>query len=287
MQVHLYVYEIKELLITDTNKDLSKHLIQFQKKEIDALDDIEETCFGYSFIKSLSFNFKSLQLLELPCKNIAKHSYELLAECNKLQVLSLVEPTELDTDTLAKILTSLPMLTSISLTKNQIEFQSLDVNLRFENILSLNVGSSKVSNKCLQLIVKAMPNITSLSIDDRESLTTECFTIISYLEALAYLNVACYPSSYEPIDDDGHFERFLEKQGPRLKLLNLSGYEYIDTRLLAKSCPNLEELNLGCCHDHLLSWIEKSDLTSNGNNSMYDHLLPFVKRKILTIRSLS
>jgi len=90
--------------------------------------------------------------------------YESIVKCSQLHSLSLISPNNLDAGTLVKILYALPMLSSLSLYRNKIEFESLEVDLRFSNILTLDIGSSDITDEGLQVIVTVMPNITNLTI---------------------------------------------------------------------------------------------------------------------------
>jgi len=249
-------------------------------KELTRLEysNFRKSYYKYNFLEVLSIKYKSLKLLEIPCKRIEGKCYESILECTQFQSLSLINPNNLDAGTLVKILIALPMLSSLSLYGNKIEFESLEINLRFNNILTLDIGWSDITNEGLEVIVSVMPNITNLTIYKCFYLTpAKCFPAISKFDNLTALNTSytSRPTSYD-YNDDQYFAQFLTKQGEKLTSLKLTGFHHIDTQMVAKCCPNLETLHLNACAELVISWIKKSDL--NNKSSLYNHLIPFEKQ---------
>jgi len=268
---------IKELFIPD-QEDISydlKKAMGFPKMTNTEYSDLVNLCFEYNFVEILSIHHKSIKSLKIPGGKMDEHCYELLTKCDQLQMLSLSKPNKLDAKTLTKILSSLPMLSNLSLFGNNIDFELLDPELRFNNILTLDIGFCKITNQGIGVILTIMPNINSLSIHNCFYLDVKCFDIILKLEHLQVLNASISNGSFD-LYSNGYFERFLMKQGDKLISIDLSCLDDIDTTMIAKYCSNIETLDLSGCNDFEISWICKSDLEIHENNSLYNHL----KKKI-------
>jgi len=253
--------KIKELVITDVNN------VAFQ--------DCQLALLSINFIKELSFNDKSFSSLVIPCCCITKNLFELLVNFKSLKKLSLMLPVNLDLDTLTILISSLTMLQELSLIPSAIDFENFTGDVKFNNILNLNISSTKVSDEGLSNIVRKMPNLASLALCHCKQLTVECFNHISKLENLSSLNVS-FIKLFEPCMIE-IVERFLMKQGLKLKKLDLSGIDYLNLNLLARCCPDLEELNLQGCQHFKITWIKKSELMANREHTKFNHLKPFKK----------
>jgi len=259
----------------DISYDLKKAM-GFPKMTNTEYSDLVNLCFEYNFVEILSIHHKSIKSLKIPGGKMDEHCYELLTKCDQLQMLSLSKPNKLDAKTLTKILSSLPMLSNLSLFGNNIDFELLDPELRFNNILTLDIGFCKITNQGIGVILTIMPNINSLSIHNCFYLDVKCFDIILKLEHLQVLNASISNGSFD-LYSNGYFERFLMKQGDKLISIDLSCLDDIDTTMIAKYCSNIETLDLSGCNDFEISWICKSDLEIHENNSLYNHLIPFKK----------
>ena len=223
-----------------------------------AIEHLQINGYAFQFIGILTENCKKLKSLHIRhCLRIDDEEFRKLTTQLSLQSLSLGQAENLSCKTFIEILTALKRLKNLSLIGSEMNYSLLcNQVLNYPNIVKLDLSMSKISDRGLKGVVSCMKNIVDLCVSNCKQLTHLSYDYIAELHNLKYLNIS-YLS--EKNNFNTNVEMCLITIGMHLQVLNLSGMGFVHTDILAKCCPNLEELYLNHCTEPEINWVNLND----------------------------
>ncbi len=133
-----------------------------------------------------------------------------------------------------------------------LDFKFLDEDCLFRAVTLLDLTLGPVDDVSMELITFSFPSLADICLSNCEKVTSRTLSIIANnCRHIESVNVS-YTGIRQFSENVG---MFLEKAGPHLRFLDLSGVSDINTMVLAKHCKRLEKLCMNHCRDIIPEWV--------------------------------